>query len=157
MNRNIIIVLLGLIGLFTSCEKDGEQVTMLASPIVPTIATMPNLTLERSNGTNILEFVGTPVNPGFNASAKYFLEVAAAGTDFDDLIQLYSGIEVESIKIAVSDLNQVLLKNFPGDQVSSMDFRIRTALVVDAGTGAKSFEYFSETTLACYYLKALIV
>lgn len=129
---------------------------MLADPVAPTIATMPNLTLERSKGVDLLEFVGTPVDPGFAASAKYFLEAAAAGIEFENVIQIYSGIEVESIKITVSDLNQLLLKSFPADQVSSIDFRIRTALVVDGGTGAESFEYFSGTSTADVTLYGLL-
>ena len=148
MNKNILILLIGLVGLFTSCEKDGDQVVMLEDPIVPTIQTMPNLNYDRTKGEDVLEFVGTPVDPGFSASATYFLEASAASTDFSDLVQLYSGIEVESIKITVSDLNQMLLKKLPEDKISSVDFRIRTTLLVDGGTGAESFEYLSATTTA---------
>jgi hypothetical protein len=50
--------------------------------------------------------------------------------------------------MTVSDLNGILLKNFPGDAVTSIDFRIRSVLIVDAGTGAPGtstapFEYKS--------------
>jgi hypothetical protein len=149
MKNTILILLIGFIGLLSSCEKDGEQVFMLDNPIEPTIVTMPDLTLKRTNGTQILEFVGTPVDPGFQASAKYLLEASAAGTNFKEPVSIISDIQDKSLKISVSDLNGLLLKKFPADQVSSVDFRIRAGLVVDAGTtapgtGSNPFEYISE-------------
>jgi hypothetical protein len=146
MKKTIYILFIGLFGLLLSCEKDGTQVVMLANPIAPTIVSMPGLTLERNNGTATLEFVGTPVDPGFAASAKYFLEANAAGNNFDTPTVILTDVKAGSFKITVSDLNGILLKKFPADAVSSVDFRIRAALVVDAGTGAQTFEYVSATT-----------
>lgn len=143
MKKTIYILFIGLFGLLLSCEKDGEQVVMLENPIAPTIVSVPNLTLERNNGTEILEFVGTPVDPGFTASAKYFLEAALSETNFDDPLVLLSDIVPTSFKISVSDLNGLLIKKFPADAVTSIDFRIRAELVVDGGTGAQTFEYSS--------------
>lgn len=150
MNKKLLIYLafIGLIGLVSGCEKDGTNVVMLADPADPTIVTMPNLTLERSNGTAVLEFKGTPVDPGFQASATYFLEACAAGNNFADVVQLFSGVQDTSIKITVSDINGALLKKFDADAVIDMDFRIRAVLVVDAGTGAPGtssdpFVYYS--------------
>lgn len=148
MKNKIFILFIGLFGLLVSCEKDGEQVVILDNPIAPTLVTIPNLTLERNNGTQILEFVGTPVDPGFTASAKYFLEANAAGNNFDDPIVILTGNEPSSFKISVSDLNGLLLKKFAADAVSSIDFRIRAALVIDGGTGAQTFEYSSATSTA---------
>jgi hypothetical protein len=138
MKKNILIYLtfIGLTALFTSCEKDGEMVKMLSNPVEPTLQTLPDLTLERVNGTQMLEFVGTPVDPGFTASATYYLDACAAGTNFADPVVVYSGKEAKSIKISVSDLNGMLLKKFPADATTSLDFRLRAVLVVDAGTGA---------------------
>jgi len=138
MKKNILIYLtfIGLTALFTSCEKDGEMVKMLSNPVEPTLQTLPDLTLERVNGTQMLEFVGTPVDPGFTASATYYLDACAAGTNFADPVVVYSGKEAKSIKISVSDLNGILLKKFPADATTSVDFRLRAVLVVDAGTGA---------------------
>lgn len=131
-------MLVGFIGLFTGCEKDGTKVTMLDNPIVPTIASMPDLTFQRANGTDTLTFTGTPLDPGFTASTTYYLEACPAGNDFssDSTIIIYSGIQDILIKIAESDLNIFMLKKFDGDVVSSVDFRIRAAMTVDAGTGA---------------------
>jgi hypothetical protein len=153
MRNTIFILFIGLIGLFVSCEKDGETIVMLDNPVAPEIVTMPNLTLQRNNGTEMLEFVGTPVDPGFQASAKYFLEAAAAGSNFADPVVILTDIQNASLKISVSDLNGIMLKKFPADLATPVDFRIRSVLVVDAGTGAPGtgtspFEYMSETATA---------
>jgi hypothetical protein len=155
MKSKLIIYLafLGLIGLFTSCEKDGDKVVMLADPIAPTIKTLPDLTLTRANGTNTLTFVGTPVDPGFVASANYFLEACVSGTNFADPVTIYNGVKNTEMKITVSDLNGILLKKLPSDQSSAVDFRIRAILVVDAGTGAPGtgsdpMEYISPVVTA---------
>jgi hypothetical protein len=148
MKNKIYILFIGLLGLLVSCEKEGEQVVMLSNPVAPTIVSMPGLTLERNNGLEVLEFIGTPVDAGFTASAKYFLEANVAGNNFDDPIAIRNDVNANSFKITVSDLNGMLLKKFAADAVSSVDFRIRAELVVDAGTGAQTFEYISATSTA---------
>jgi hypothetical protein len=138
MNKNLIILLtvIGVTGLFSGCEKDETKVVMLTDPIKPTLVTLPDLALKRANGTNVIEFTGTPVDPGFQTSATYFLEACVKGNNFADAVTIYSGTQDKSIKMTVSALNGILLKKFPADQVTSVDFRIRSVLVVDAGTGA---------------------
>ncbi len=153
MRNTIFILFIGLIGLLSSCEKDGETIVMLENPVAPEIVIMPNLTLQRNKGTEMLEFVGTPVDPGFQASAKYFLEAAAAGTNFADPTIILTDVQNASLKISVSDLNGILLKKFPADKATSVDFRVRSELAVDAGTGAPGtgtapFEYSSKTSTA---------
>ncbi|HEX3010046.1 MAG TPA: SusE domain-containing protein [Bacteroidales bacterium] len=165
MNKKSIIYLmfLGLAGLFSSCEKDETRVVMLSSPVAPAITTMPNLTFTRDDATKTLEFKGTLVNPGFNASANYFLEACKTGNNFEDAVVLATSVQDTSIKISVSDLNAGLLKKFPADKSSSVDFRIRSVLVVDAGTGAvgtstRPLAYSSEVktvTVAVYGLPRL--
>ncbi|MFH1120364.1 MAG: SusE domain-containing protein [Bacteroidota bacterium] len=146
---NIFIVLIGLMGILSGCEKDGTKIKMLTDPIAPVLTTLPNLTLERANGLNVLEFNGVPVDPGFNASANYFLEACASGNNFVDAVTIFSGVQVSKMEITVSDLNSLLLKKFPAEQATSVDFRVRAVLVVDAGTGALGtssdpLEYISE-------------
>ena len=153
MKKILYITFVGLLGLLFACEKDGEQIFLPENPTAPTIVSMPDLTLERNNGTDILEFVGTPVDPGFSASVRYFLETSATGDNFNDVTQIASSNGSTTFTISESDLNALLLKKFPADQVSSLDFRIRSRLVVDAGTGAPgaandAFEYNSETETA---------
>lgn len=153
MKKILYFTFIGLICLLFSCQKDETKVVLSDSPIVPTIKTLPNLTLQRTHGKDTLLFVGTPVNPGFNASATYFLEACIAGTNFKDSVVLLSGVQDSVLKITVSDLDGILLKKFPADQVSSVDFRIRSVLSVDAGTGApgtgnKLFVYTSASKTA---------
>jgi len=155
MNKNfkIYFIFIGLIGLLASCKKDEVKVIMSDNPVAPTITSMPNLTLQRSQGNDTLVFTGTPVDPGFQASANYYLEACASGTSFADPIQLVSSTQADELKISVGDMNTILIKKFPTDQTSSIDFRIRSVLVVDAGTGAPGtslnpFAYSSETETA---------
>lgn len=132
----LYLTIIGLFAFLSSCEKDGSTVTMLTDPIAPTLNTIPNLTLERANGMDTLIFTGTPVDPGFQASATYFLEACASGNDFVDVVSLISDVQDIEMMITVSDLNGKLIKAFPTDVATAVDFRIRSVLVVDAGTGA---------------------
>ncbi len=165
MKKNLLLYLtfIGLAVIFTNCEKDGELVTMSLNPVAPTLTTVPDLILERVNGNQVLEFAGTPVDPGFQASATYYLEACAEGTNFADPVTVWSGNQPESIKITVSDLNGTLIKKFPPDAILNIDFRLRAVLVVDAGTGAPGsgtnpFSYSSDrfgTTVTLYGLPRL--
>ena len=138
MNKKIFIYLtfIGLIGLLFSCQKDETKAVLLDNPIAPTISSVPNLTLKRTNGVNMLEFVGTAVDPGFQASVTYYLEACAKGTNFADPILIASDKQCLSLKISVGDLDGILLKKFPADQISSVDFRIRSVLSLSSGTGS---------------------
>jgi hypothetical protein len=144
-----ILIYIALIGLtITSCKKDGADVVMLSNPNAPVLQALPDLTLQRTHGTDTLVFTGTPVDPGFQASATYFLEACATGNNFKDSLTILSGVQDISMKISVSDLNGILLKKFNADQVSSIDFRIRAVLAIDAGTGYTPMVYKSSTVTA---------
>jgi len=137
---------IGLLGVLFSCQKDETKATMLADPIAPTFQTIPDLTLERVNALDTLTFKATPLDAGFQASAQYFIEACATGTNFADPVTLYSDVKDETMKITVSALNSLLLKKFPADQASTIDLRIRVSMVTDGGTGAKTFSYTSTTS-----------
>ena len=143
MNKRIFIYLtfIGLIGLLFSCEKDETKAVLSDNPIAPILQTVPDMTLKRANGTNVLTFVGTAVDPGFKASVTYFLEACAKGSDFKDPIAILTDKQDLSMKITVADLDGILLKKFPADQVTPLDFRIRSVLSLSSGTG--SFVYSS--------------
>lgn len=143
MNKKIFIYLtfIGLIGFLFSCQKEGTKAVLLDNPTPPTIASMPNLAFTRTDGTTLLTFVGTPLEAGFQASVNYALEVCATGNNFQDVVQIASDIQDLSLKITVSDLNSMLLKKFPADQASSLDFRIRASLPLSSGTG--TYDYTS--------------
>ncbi|PIQ35297.1 MAG: hypothetical protein COW63_00980 [Bacteroidetes bacterium CG18_big_fil_WC_8_21_14_2_50_41_14] len=146
---NIIILLLVLVSVFSACKKDGEKITMKTDPTAPELTSMPDLTLIRDKGLDTLTFVGTPVDAGFQASATYFLEACVPGNNFANPISILNDIQDAAMKITISDLNGILIKAFPTDVVSTVDFRLRSVLVVDAGTGAPGtgsdlFEYVSQ-------------
>jgi len=138
MNKKIFIYLtfIGLTGLLFSCEKEGTIATLAESPVLPTIVSAPDLALKRANSQNMLEFVGTPIDPGFQASATYYLEFCAKGNNFQDATVLASDKQDLSLKISVNDLNALLLKKFTADQVTAIDVRIRSVLSLSSGTGS---------------------
>jgi len=149
----ILITLIGLAGFFTGCEEDGEKVVISDNPVPPALLEVPDLTLQRNNATDTLVFLGSEVDPGFQASATYILQACPAGNEFQDVIQLYSGSKVDTISISVSDLNGIMIKSLPADETSDIDLRIRAVLTVDAGTGAPGtgsnpMEYFSSVVSA---------
>jgi len=143
MNKKIFIYLtfIGLIGLLFSCDKEGTKAVLSDSPTIQNLVSVPDLTLKRASGTNVLEFVGSPLDPGFQASVTYYLEAAAKGTNFADPVLILSDKQDLSMKISVSDLNGIFLKKFPADQVTSLDLRIRSSISVSSGTA--SFVYNS--------------
>jgi hypothetical protein len=145
MKKNLIIYLtvIGLIGVLSGCKKDETRVVMSASPTAPTLTTVPDLSLSRVNGTDTLTFVGTPVDAGFQASITYFLEACPSGDNFVHVTGIMSAIKDLAFKITVSDLNGILLKTFDADKVSTADFRIRSIIVADAGTGVAPLVYSS--------------
>ncbi len=163
MKKYIIVIIsfIGTLGFFSSCEKEGDKLMLSDSNIkVPTL-TLPDLNYTRAQGANALVFKGTPVNPGYKVSAKYFLEACAKGNEFKDVIELYSGEDCNKMTITVGEINQKMLKNFPEDTKSSVDFRLRSVLTVDAGTGAqgtgdKLFVYNSATKTADITLYGLL-
>lgn len=140
----LLFALVGVLGFFTSCDKDGDQLTLRDNVTVPTLA-LPDLTLVRANGTETLVFTCTPIEPGFTASATYFLEACPEGNNFENVTQVYNGITCNNIELTVNQLNSILLDGFPEDVTSSVDFRIRTVLEADAGLGVDDLEYYSTT------------
>jgi len=140
------ITILGL--LLNACKNDETKVVMLTNPTPPTLASLPDLTLQRAHGLDTLVFVGTAVDPGFKASATYFLEACATGNNFKDSLQVLSSTQDARLKITVSALNGILLQKFTADVASAVDFRIRSVLSIDAGTGAIPKIYASDPVSA---------
>jgi hypothetical protein len=156
MKKNIFLYMtfIGLTGLLLSCEKDETKVIMLDNPILPKIVTLPDLTLESAHAPDTLIFSYTPVDPGFTASANYFLEACASGNGFKGAatIRVYFGPQDTLMTITEEALNKALiLKKFPVGTVSPLDLRVRSVLNLDAGTGSPGsstlpLAYLSEVT-----------
>jgi hypothetical protein len=140
------ITILGL--LLNSCKKDETKVVILTNPTPPTLVSLPDLTLLRAHSLDTLVFVGTAVDPGFKASATYFLEACATGNNFKDSLQVLSSTQDASLKITVSALNGILLQKFNADVANALDFRIRSVLSIDAGTGSVPRIYASDPVSA---------
>ena len=140
----LLFALVGLLGFFTSCDEDGDQLVLRDNVTVPTL-TLPDLTLERAKGTETITFSCTPIEPGFTASANYFLEACPEGDDFENVTQIYKGTTCNNIEFTVNELNSILLNGFAEDATTSVDFRIRTVLEADAGLGIDDLEYYSAT------------
>lgn len=155
MKKNILIIFafIGLMGLFTSCEEDGEKIIFPSDVTPPSIVSLPEMTLERANANDTLMFLGSAVDPGFTASATYFLEACQSGNGFVDIVQVYTGVNADTIEITVSELNSIMIAEFPADATTSVDFRLRAVLLVDAGPlpsgeSRDPMEYFSEISTA---------
>ncbi len=82
MKKNILAILLaGVIGIFSSCEKDEDKITILENIVAPELTTIPSaaeLLLKRDNSDDTLTFAGTHTNAGFSTSSKYILEACAS-------------------------------------------------------------------------------
>lgn len=141
----LLFALVGVLGFFSSCDEDGDHVVLRENVIAPTIKTLPDLSLVRANGTETLVFACTPVDPGFTASASYFLEACPENNNFENVTQLYNGVTCDNIEFTINELNSILLNGFAEDQTSSVDFRIRCVLETDAGLGVDDHVYYSET------------
>ena len=146
--KKLIFYITILVLMLNACKKDETKVVILDNPVPPTLTSVPNLTLQRTHGLDTLVFTGTPVDPGFRASATYYLEVCATGNNFKDSLQVLSSTQDASLKITVSALNGILLQKFTADVASSLDFRIKSILSIDAGTGAKARVYSSDPVSA---------
>jgi hypothetical protein len=131
----ILLAFIGLISLFSSCEKDETKATMLATPIAPTLTTVPTLVLKRAEATKILQFVGTKADFGFQSSVTYNLEADVAGNQFKSPISIAS-YKADTFNISVTSLNSILIATLPLDQTTAMELRVRAVLTLEA-SGAK--------------------
>lgn len=139
----ILLAFIGLISAFSSCKKDEAKATLLATPKAPSLVTVPALVLKRLEAINMLQFIGTKADFGFQSSVTYNLEADLAGNQFQNPILIASG-KVDTFNISVTDLNTLLIKTLPLDVTTAMELRIRAALTVEA-SGALPVVAISET------------
>jgi hypothetical protein len=131
----ILLAFIGLISLFSSCEKDETKATLLDTPIAPTISTVPDLVLKRAEASKSLQFIGTAADFGFPSSVTYNLEADKAGNQFKNPIAIAAN-KVDTFNISVTDLNSILIQKLPLDETSAMELRVRAVLTIEA-SGAK--------------------
>jgi hypothetical protein len=128
--------IIGIIGLSASCQKQESKIEILANINPPTLTTVPTISFTKDMANDTVVFEGTKVNPGFTASATYYLEVDTAGDNFANAIILASDIQDSKIKFAVSALNNALLNTWNPYVSNNLEFRIRAVLdQTNAGAG----------------------
>lgn len=125
MKRNILLylTLVGVIFTFFSCEKDETQAVLKNNASAPTLTAPANITLERSNATNILKFEGSLASYGFDALVQYELEADVKGNEFANAKSLGTSFD-NVIEISVADLNSLLLDLVKPDIASVLEFRV---------------------------------
>lgn len=131
----ILLAFIGLISLFSSCEKDETKATLLDTPLAPTISKVPDLVLKRADASKSLQFIGTAADFGFPSSVTYNLETDKAGNQFKNPITIAAN-KVDTFNITVTALNSILIQKLPLDATSAMELRVRAVLTVEA-SGAK--------------------
>jgi hypothetical protein len=113
------------------------------------------MNLTRANGADTIEFICTTVDPGFTASASYFLEADSAGNEFKNAVVVANGNSPLSFKMSGSDLNGFLIRRFPTDVISTAEFRLRAVFVIDAGTGYEPIISISDVKTATIHTYGL--
>ncbi|HEY4788152.1 MAG TPA: SusE domain-containing protein [Bacteroidales bacterium] len=148
---------IGMVGLLFSCQKQESKVE-LTNTISPKL-TVPSLSFTKDMANDQVVFTGTKVDPGFTASATYYLEVDTAGNNFKNPTVLASSIRDSAFEFSVSDLNKVLLNNWLPYVNNSVEFRIRAVLdQTNAGAGVSPVVSISPsvpTTVVLYGLPQL--
>lgn len=155
MNRKALIILLaGLFGFAVSCEKDETKIFLSEDPVLPVITTFPDLVLEEVHKADTIIFKATPVDPGFTASATYFLEACISGNEFTSAgtVRIYNGVQDTLMKVTEEAVNKLFKgKKYEVGVATATDFRIRVVMKLDAGTGSlgssdNPLVYLSETS-----------
>jgi len=144
MRKYIIIFLafIGMVSLFSACEKEETKAILLTTPTAPAITTVPDLTLKRTEASKALVIIGTKADFGFQSSVTYNLEADLAGNQFKNPIAIASG-RVDTFNISVTELNSTLIKTLPLDKSSAMELRVRAVLTIEA-SGATPIVAISE-------------
>lgn len=123
------LFILGVIGFFFACQPK-ESITEISSTVVPPqITALPTtLTYTKTIQNDTIIFTGQKVNPGFNASATYILQVDTTGNNFQNPLNLISDIQDTMFKFSVSAFNNLLLSRWSPYIATSLDFRIIATL-----------------------------
>ena len=134
--KNKFLILIALLGMasFYACEKDETKAILTANPVAPILEPVSDIVLARDNSSDSITISGSEADFGYKASIVYVLEVATAGTDFAEPIELGQTELVNEFKYTVSSLNAILIETLPEDALASLEMRVR-AVVISSGTG----------------------
>jgi hypothetical protein len=86
------------------------------------------LSFTKALANDTIVFTGTKVNPGFQASALYTLQVDTTGDNFNNPTTLASGISDSAFVFTISGFNATLLNRWLPYVPTSLDFRIVAVL-----------------------------
>lgn len=141
-NKLLFPVFLALISILISCEKVEDKVYM-GDVAPPGLLNSPDLNLKKTNADDTIIFIGSPIDPGFQASIKYAIQVRTAGDESAKLSSIYSSTQDSIMKISVDDLNNYLLSMAMPWTPTTLDFIIKAELNSSAGRGAEEFIFSS--------------
>ncbi len=125
----IFVVLLGISALY-SCEEEKDKITYdPAMAVSPTFTSPASIVLLEENEDSTVTFQWTEANYGLNVSVSYKLEVAAAGSNFEDPKELYNGTET-TYQTTILAINNLLLNDmeYPADVEATVEFRVSSII-----------------------------
>jgi hypothetical protein len=123
-----ISLLLGLIIVFFSCEKDEDRVTIKNNITPNELSTLSadSIILDMDNEAEVFQtFDWTSVDYGFNTSATYKVQVGVVGKNFANAIDVTVVTNLYTSTITVGDFNKILLNLdlVPGTP-ANLEFRV---------------------------------
>lgn len=127
----LLIGLFSILIIITSCSKDEKDPVLNTGQITAPAFTNPSsgeayILLEDNSANVLTTFTWSPTSYNLDglATTTYKLEMAAAGTDFEDPIFLQNTTGTE-VSYTVGGMNQVLVGNgFEADVASEVSFRL---------------------------------
>jgi len=130
------------IGLLSSCEDNDLTTLDLSTSTKPVLANLPGtstksgmtdelsaIDLTMENETEALIFTWTPADYQLDLAITYKLQIAEAGTDFEEFYTLYSG-STPTCSITVKELNTAILNKLglEPDVETSIEFRVVSSI-----------------------------
>lgn len=131
--RIIPILLVGLL-IFSSCqEKELGPVANTTDPGAPAISSPEygeSFTLDRTTPNDtLLTIEWSKPDYGFASAPTYIIELAAAGSNFAEPVEVARVSQQTSYSVTVSELNQLLLgAGFEGGQAHDLELRVMASL-----------------------------
>ena len=126
---SVILPMLLLVTLFSSCEKDENRVVM-RDVTNPTLTASPlSIVLSSTTAADTVEtFSWTASEYGFDAAVSYTLQLAKAGTSFATPKEVTTG-SVRMVKYTGAELNQIaLLQGLSAGNAGQLEVRVKSTL-----------------------------
>lgn len=145
--RYIILSAIALLFVFISCEE--EEFEPVVGVFTPPSLTTPgsSITLVEENGDQSAgTFSWTAADFGFQSATSYVLQIAKAGTDFAEAMDLANTTALNT-SFTVAEFNQKMLAlGLPGDWTSDVEFRVLASVSENVQTLMSGVSQVSITT-----------